>query len=167
MSRINIIVAASNNNVIGKGNDIPWKLPTDLKNFKQITDGSVVIMGRKCWESLPEKFRPLPNRLNMVVTKNELYKPNGCAIYDDLGYLLTFFYRSDDNADVFVIGGGQIYKAAFRYAEKLHLTRVLSDVEGDVYLEGFNETEWKLISRSDVMEENGYQFVFEYYEKIF
>ena len=167
MSRINIIVAASNNNVIGKGNDIPWKLPTDLKNFKQITDGSVVIMGRKCWESLPEKFRPLPNRLNMVVTRNEDFIANGCAVYNDLGYILNFFYSTDDKADVFVIGGGEIYKAAFSYAEKLHLTRVLTDVEGDVYLEGFDETEWNLISRSDVMEENGYQFVFEYYEKIF
>ena len=167
MSRINIIVAASNNNVIGKGNDIPWKLPTDLKNFKQITDGSVVIMGRKCWESLPEKFRPLPNRLNMVVTRNEDFIANGCAVYNDLGYILNFFYSTDDKADVFVIGGGEIYKAAFSYAEKLHLTRVLTDVEGDVYLEGFDETEWNLISRSDVMEENGHQFVFEYYEKIF
>ena len=69
MSKINIIVAVTNNNVIGKGNDMPWNLPSDLKNFKEITSGHCVVMGRKCWESIPPKFRPLPNRMNIVVSR--------------------------------------------------------------------------------------------------
>ena len=167
MSNINIIVAVSNNGVIGKGNDIPWRLPTDLKQFKKITDGSVVIMGRKCWDSLPPKFRPLPNRFNIVVTRDEKFKPNGCAVCNDLGYIIDFFYSADNKDDVFVIGGGEIYKQTFSYASKLHLTRLLGDVEGDILFEGFVPSEWKLISKSDIMEENGFKFVFEYYEKNF
>ena len=70
---INIIVAASTNMVIGKNNDLPWYLPTDMKHFKDITKGHIVVMGRKCWESIPEKYRPLPNRTNFVVTRNKDY----------------------------------------------------------------------------------------------
>jgi len=165
MSNINIIVAVSSNNIIGKGNDIPWRLPTDLKNFKRITDGSIVIMGRKCWDSLPPRFRPLPNRLNMVVTRNKEFYNDTCAVYTDLYYLLNLFISAKNNDDVFVIGGGEIYKKSFPYANKLYLTRILAEIDGDVYLEGFDRTKWKLVNSSDVMEENGYKFVFEYYEK--
>ena len=73
MARINIIVAASENGVIGNNNDLPWYLPTDLKYFKSITEGNIVIMGRKCWESIPESFKPLSNRLNIVLSKNKDY----------------------------------------------------------------------------------------------
>ena len=84
MSKISIIAAASENLVIGKDNDLPWNLPSDLKNFKKITEGNFVIMGRKCWESIPEKFRPLPNRHNIVISRDPNYKAVGAAVINDL-----------------------------------------------------------------------------------
>lgn len=163
MSRISIIVAASNNMVIGKGNEIPWRLPTDLKYFKMITDNSVVLMGRKCWESIPAKFRPLPNRFNGVITRNKEYQAEGAAIYNDLDSTLEFFHDSHNNDEIFVIGGSEIYEPAFKIATKLYLTRILSDVDGDVFLKGFNENEWVIISKGEDKEENGIKFRFEIY----
>ena len=80
--KISIIVAASSNLVIGKDNDIPWHIPTDLKSFKKITEGSPVIMGRKCWESIPERYRPLPKRANVVLSRNPDYKAEGAELRD-------------------------------------------------------------------------------------
>ena len=165
MSKINIIVAASNNNVIGKCNDIPWKLPTDLKYFKKITENSTVIMGRKCWESIPEKFRPLPNRINVIATRDSNFKANGAITIKDLDNVLNSLKNNDKDNNVFIIGGSEIYKQSFSFADKLYLTRVLADIDGDVYFEGFNESEWVMVNRGDIIEENGLRFVFEYYEK--
>ena len=89
MGKINIIVAVSENNVIGKNNDLPWYLPNEFKYFKETTKNSVVIMGRKCWESLPEKFRPLPNRLNIVVTRDKNYQ----AVIDNPNLSGIFVYH--------------------------------------------------------------------------
>ena len=80
ISNISIIVAASTNLVIGNGNELPWHLPTDLKYFKEMTKGKTVIMGRKCWESIPEKYRPLPGRKNIVITRNHNYKAVGAIV---------------------------------------------------------------------------------------
>ncbi len=165
MSRINIIVAATKNMVIGKGNDMPWSLPSDLKYFKQITGGHCVIMGRKCWESIPPKFRPLPNRLNIVLTKNEQYEALGATILSDVDQVLQDFKNNGNDDDIFVIGGAQIYKEAFKYADKLYLTQIDAELEGDTFLEGFNLAEWKLITASESKVENGLSFKFEVYEK--
>ena len=164
MAELNIIVAASTNNVIGKGNDIPWKLPKDMKYFKFITFGSVVIMGRKCWDSIPPRFRPLEHRRNIVVTRNTDFKldyPNVEVSYDLDKTILE--HRFNATNPFFVIGGSEIYKKAFPFADKLYLTRILKDIEGDVYLEGFNPDEWILTEKSDVFNQNGIDFVFEIY----
>ena len=166
MAQLNIIVAASANNVIGLDNNIPWRLPTDMKYFKYITFGSTVIMGRKCWDSIPNKFKPLPNRLNVVVTRNtslNLDYPN-TDVENDLEKTLRL-YKGTFGNPFFVIGGSEIYKVAFPLADKLYLTRLLDSVDGDVFLEGFNPDEWTLIEESDIMEENGYKFKFEIYIK--
>ena len=165
MSRINIIVAASDNMVIGKGNDLPWNLPTDLKSFKKITEGSSVIMGRKCWESIPEKFRPLPKRENFVITHNKDYQAPGAKVKHDLLKLINEFKNNGEESDVFVIGGSNIYKETFPHAEKLYLTKVHAHVDGDVYLDGFNESEWNWESESSTIEENGFRFRFLTYKK--
>ena len=165
MSKINIIVAVTNNNVIGKENDMPWNLPSDLKNFKKITEGSCVIMGRKCWESIPEKFRPLPNRTNVVITRNENYEAKGAATLGDINRVLTNFKNNGEDDDVFVIGGSQIYKEAFKHADVLHLTQINADIEGDVFLEGFNREEWMPLRKTQEMEENGLKFRFYTYVK--
>lgn len=161
MSKINIIVAVTNNLVIGKGNDMPWHLPSDLKHFKTVTNGSCVIMGRKCWESIPEKFRPLPNRVNIVITRNENYEANGAAALSDLDGLLTKLKDNGESDEVFVIGGAEIYKLAFKYAEKVFITRILADIDGDILLEGLNMDEWETVTSDNILEENGYKFKFE------
>lgn len=165
MSRINIIVAVTNNMVIGKGNDMPWHLPSDLKHFKKITDGSCVVMGRKCWESIPLKFRPLPNRLNVVITRNQIFEAMGAATLSNLDKVLTRFKDNGEEDEIFVIGGGEIYKESFKYADRLFLTRIHADIDGDVFLEGFNDAEWTLVSSSKLLEENGFKFTFEEYSK--
>lgn len=160
---INIIVAMSTNFVIGKDNDLPWHLPTDLKYFKDTTKGHTVVMGRKCWESIPEKFRPLSNRKNIVMTRDESYVAKGAITLHDFEQVLKSNETSHEQ--VFVIGGAELYKEAFKYANKLYLTQIYSDVDGDVYLEGLNSKDWCLIEGSEFHEENGFKFRFELYEK--
>lgn len=166
MSKINIIVAASKNMVIGKGNDIPWHIPTDLKSFKKITNNSHVVMGRKCWDSIPEKFRPLPNRVNMVVTRNPNFKAPGAIVVNDLTNLLEKLKENSEIENVFIIGGSEIYDKSFKYADKLYITRILEEIDGDIILTGLNENDWVLDSSSDILTENGHTFVFEEYSKI-
>ncbi len=164
MAKLSIIVAATDNNVIGIQNDLPWHLPTDMKYFKKVTDGCKIIMGRKCWESIPEKFRPLPNRKNFVVTRQDNYKAKGAIILNDIDLALSTAHM-DPSEEIFVIGGAEIYKEAFNYATKLYLTRIEGTIDGDVFLQGFDENEWVLISSSESVEENNYKFRFEVYEK--
>ena len=159
---ISLIVAMAQNRSIGKDNDLPWKLPTDLKRFKEITSGHTVVMGRKCWESIPAKFRPLPNRENIVVTRNSALVVDGAKIKTDLVDYLTID-RAESNEEMFIIGGAEIYKEAFPFVQKLYLTRVLADVEGDVFLEGLVEEDWLLESFEGPFNENGFDFRFETY----
>lgn len=166
MSKISIIVAATENMVIGNANnDMPWHLPTDLQNFKRITTGHFVIMGRKCWESIPEKFRPLSNRNNIVVTRDVNYVAEGATVINDLETILKVFKNDGEDGEVFVIGGGEIYKEAFKYADKLYMTQIQGDIQGDVYLEGLNFTEWKLIETVPWGLENDITFRFTKFER--
>ena len=104
---ISIIVAMSSNGVIGKDNDLPWKLPTDLKRFKEITSGNIILMGRKCYESIG---RPLPNRTNIVLTRNTELEIEGCLVRNDFESVIEEF----KDKEIFVIGGSDIYEMAFR-----------------------------------------------------
>ena len=149
--------------MIGNNNDIPWHLPTDLKYFKRITDGHTVIMGRKCWESIPEKYRPLPNRHNVVLTRNKDYIADGATIHHNL--ISALKDSEGDQNDIFIIGGAQIYKEAFGWADKLYLTQIYTNVDGDIKLEGLEPSDWKMVSAGDMLEENDYRFRFEYYER--
>lgn len=161
---ISIIVAASTNMVIGKDNDLPWHLPSDLKRFKEVTSGKNVVMGRKCWESIPEKFRPLPNRTNIVVSKTCTgLDLKGALVVSDLNIVLTSL--SKVGKESFVIGGAQIYKEAFKFANKLYLTEIWGDIEGDTFLEGFNREEWEVTFVSNPMEENGFKYIFKEFTK--
>ena len=162
---ISIIVAASTNNVIGKENGLPWRLPTDMKFFKDKTQGHTVIMGRKSWDSIPAKYRPLPNRINVVMSRDETLKLDCDLVSSNLQNVINYFTEQSSDDELFIIGGGELYKQAFPMATKLYLTRVLAEVEGDTYLEGFNPEEWTLKSTSEVLIENGFEFVFEEYVK--
>ena len=163
VANINIIVAASDNDCIGVNGDLPWNLPSDLKNFKKITTGHTVIMGRNTWESIPEKYRPLSNRNNVIITRNKDYKADGAEIRHDLHKALEEFAWGGE--EVFVIGGAEIYKEAFSFANKLYLTRVMDKIEGDTFLEGLIPSDWLLLGFEGPYNEDDYNFRFELYRR--
>lgn len=165
-SNVSIIVAISKNLVIGNNGQLIWNLPTDLKRFKEITSNNIVIMGRKTWESIPEKYRPLPNRENIVLSKNENYTIDGVKVKHSLSDALSDISESDSDKEIFIIGGSEIYKEAFPYANKLYLTKIMEEVEGDVYLEGFDEEEWLLKSFEGPIKEDEYNYVFINYDRL-
>jgi dihydrofolate reductase len=161
---IKIIVAVSSNGVIGKENDLPWNLPTDMKHFKSVTSGHAVLMGRKCWESIPEKYRPLPNRENIVVTRNPNYVANGANVVHSLEEGINKYKNS--NKILFIIGGAEIYNEAFKYANGLFITDIHNEVVGDITLKGLDLKRWSLQDTSELITENGFEYEMKYYERL-
>ena len=139
---LSLIVAASENNVIGKDNDLLWHLPDDLKHFKRTTKGHHVITGRKTFES--HGSRPLPGRTNIIITRNPEYEAEGCIVTDSLEKALGFV-KDDD--EPFVIGGEKIYRMALPRADRIYLTRVHAEVEGDTFFPELDKDQWKEVSR--------------------
>ncbi len=160
---ISIIVAISNNNVIGKNNELLWHLPLDFKHFKEITSGHPIIMGRKTFESIG---RPLPHRRNIVITRDTNYKKEGIEVMHSLKDALKLFLETDE--EVFVIGGGEIYQQAFPIADKLYVTEVHTEVDGDTVFPKINPAEWEEISIEDhdMDDEHMFTFSFVEYKKI-
>lgn len=143
---ISMIAAVSENMVIGRNNDLPWHLPDDMKYFMQTTKGHCVIMGRKNYESIPEKFRPLPNRVNIVVTRQKDFIAPGCMVVGSLEEAIDKG-RERSNEEIFLIGGAEIYKSGLAIANRLYLTEIKATIEGDVYFPSFNKTLWVEESR--------------------
>jgi dihydrofolate reductase len=133
---VSIIVAAAENNVIGGQNQLLWRLPDDLKRFKSITTGHTVIMGRKTYDSIGGA---LSNRRNIIVSRNAALKVDGCEVANSLEDALQL---AAGEKEVFVIGGGQIYKQAWNKAGKLYLTRVHTEKEGDTFIPEIRAGEW-------------------------
>ena len=142
--QISIIVAVAENNVIGKDNSLLWHISDDLKYFKQITENHVVIMGRKTYFSLP--FRPLKNRRNIVVTKN-LSEIDGAEVVNSLE---DAFELCKNEEEIFVIGGGSIYRQAIDFADKIYLTKVYSTFDGDTFFPDLDEKKWTISQQSDI-----------------
>ena len=155
---INIIVATSKNRVIGNNNSLIWKLPADLKRFKQITTGSTVVMGRKTYESIG---KPLPNRRNIIITRDTNYLVDNCEIVNSLEEALMLC-----NNECFIIGGGEIYKQSIDIADKIYLTLVQEDFEGDTYFPEIGK-EWTKVFREDYEgdEKNEHKYSFIDYER--
>jgi dihydrofolate reductase len=151
---IAIVAALSRNRVIGRDGDLPWHLPGDLKHFKELTSGGTVVMGRKTYESLPERFRPLPNRRNVVLTRNGFDAP-GADVRHSLDEALE--------QDCFVIGGGSLYAQALPLADRLHLTEVEADVPGDTFFPA--TPDWRVTAESEPIEENGLRYRFRTYDR--
>ena len=126
-SELTIIAAASINNVIGFDNKLIWNIPKDLKRFKELTQGHSVIMGRKTFESLPS---PLPNRRNIVVTRNKEYSPEGIEVFSSVEDAIDV---CKDDLQPFIIGGGEIYSQTINLVDKIELTRVYKDYQGDTF----------------------------------
>ncbi len=123
---------------LGKGGDLLWHIPEDMKRFKALTMGHPVIMGRKTWESIPGKFRPLPGRTNIVITRTEGYEAPGASIAYDFASALKQA-ESENPSEIFVIGGSQIYMEGLPYARRLYLSLIDSDEEGDIFFPAYSE----------------------------
>jgi dihydrofolate reductase len=157
---ISIVVAHSSNLVIGRDGDLPWRLPSDLKHFRELTDGGAVVMGRATFESLPDGFRPLPNRRNIVLTSDPRYRADGAEVMASLEEALNACGR-----DCFVIGGGVTYEQALVYSDRVYATEVEGKVEGDTHFPSLSAAEWQLVDSSEPLSENGYSFSFKRYER--
>lgn len=161
--KISIIVAVAQNNAIGKDNELLWHISEDLKRFKRITAGNIVIMGKNTFFSLP--FRPLSNRTNIVITDIPDEKIDGCVMAYSIEDAIL---KCDDNKENFIIGGGSVYRQFLPVADKLYLTKVNKDFEGDVFFPEINLNEWKLINKEDCNSDtqNDFTYSFLTYEKI-
>lgn len=143
---IALIAAVAKNNCIGKQGALPWYLPADLKHFKKLTLGHVVIMGRKTWDSIPEKFKPLPKRANVVITRQANFKtPSGVEIYHTIPEALA----ARPGEDIFIIGGAEIYNQTIALADTLYITEVHKPVDGDAFFPEFNKVEWQETEREN------------------
>ncbi len=166
---ISLVVAISANGVIGKDGELPWHIPQDLKRFKEITNGHHVIMGRKTYESIVEKLgHPLPGRTNIVLTRDTNYKTEeGVVVVNTLVDAINYAKENGEN-EAMVIGGAEIYKLAEELAEKVYLTRVLVEVEGDVVFFELDEKLWKEDeTKTEAHLENEIPFYFKILERVF
>lgn len=153
---VHLIYARAANGVIGKDNTIPWHIPEDMAHFKQLTLGCPVVMGRKTWDSLPARFRPLPGRTNIVVTRQSDWKAEGAVRAASLQDALQ---QAPAGQTVWVIGGAQIYAEALPLADRLEVTEIDQDFVGDAYAPALG-TEWAESARSRHVSTNGLPFSF-------
>ncbi len=161
---ISLVVAASENNAIGKNNQLIWHLPNDLKFFKNTTWGFPVIMGRKSFESVN---KPLPGRTNIVITTNPDWKAETVIVVNNLKDAIQKAAETNSK-QIFIIGGGEIYKQSMDIADSIYITRVHVDVEGDTFFPVIDESKWKLTSNQDFEadEKHAYSYSFQIWEKI-
>lgn len=162
MSEIVVIAAVARNRVIGKDNRLLWNIPEDMAHFKALTAGHTVVMGRKTWESLPPRFRPLPGRRNIVISRQADYTAPGAEVADSLENALKLAPTQGPAADsmvaatVFIIGGEQIYKQAMAVADRLEITEVDLEPEGDAWFPEIAAVDWE---RTAKIEGAGFTFV--------
>jgi dihydrofolate reductase len=136
---ISLIAAVSSNGVIGRAGTLPWRLPADLKYFRRITTGHTIVMGRKNYEDIG---RPLPDRNNVVLTRDPDFSAPGCSVVHSLDEALAC---AGTDPEIFFIGGAELYRQILPHADRLYLTRVLATIEGDTYFPDFDESEWELV----------------------
>lgn len=151
-----MIAAASENNVLGKDNQLVWHLPDDFKRFKQLTTGHYIIMGRKTFESFP---KPLPNRIHVIITRQKDYHPEGCIVVNSIQKAIE---TVPQNEDAFIIGGGEIYNQSISLTDKIELTRVHTHLEGDAFFPEIDKTIWKLQSLEFHPKDDKHAFDFTY-----
>ncbi len=159
--RLNLIYARAANGVIGKDNQLPWHLPEDLAHFKRTTLGCPVIMGRKTWDSLPPKFRPLPGRLNIVVSRDPAFAAEGAAVAPSLEAARALCPAS---SDAWVIGGAQIYAQALPLAHTVVVTEIARDFDGDAFAPTLG-AEWRETAREEHVAASGLPFAFVTYTR--
>ena len=164
--RVNLIFARAANGVIGRDGTLPWHLPEDMAHFKRMTAGCPVIMGRKTWDSLPPKFRPLPGRTNLVITRQGLWQENGAKTMPSMRESLLFCeHMSPTPTEVWVIGGAQIYAEALPLAHRALITEIAQDFEGDAFAPVFGP-EWQETSRESYVAASGLPYSFVTLERL-
>jgi dihydrofolate reductase len=141
--KISLVVAMGAGRVIGRGNQLPWHLPADLRHFRKLTTGKPIIMGRKTHESIG---RPLPERTNIVVTRNAAYRAPGCLVVHSLEEALQAVAQHEE---AMVIGGAQLYRQALPGADSLYITLIRHEFAGDTFFPELNAAEWREIGRTD------------------
>ena len=161
---LSLIAALGENRVIGVDNSMPWHLPGDFKYFKATTLGKPIIMGRKTWDSLPDRFRPLPGRVNIVVTRNPQWQAAGAKVASSVDDALA---QASDAPKVFVIGGATLYAAALPLADELVLTEIDRDFTGDVSFPAWKREQFREIQREShhAGEPNDFDYAFVTYQR--
>jgi dihydrofolate reductase len=159
---ISLICATSQNGVIGLNNRLPWRLPADLAHFKKLTMGHHILMGRKTYESIG---RPLPGRTNVVITRQKDFQAEGCLMAHSVEQAIALCHKDDE---VFVIGGAEIYQQTLPFANRIYLTIIHQDFEGDAFLFELDQTVWQETSRKDfeANEKNRYGYSFITLERV-
>lgn len=159
---LSIIVAAAENNVIGRDNTLIWHLSADLKHFKQLTTGHTVVMGRNTFDSIG---KALPQRRNIILTRNAAFSAEGCEIAGNMDEVMEMVKNEDE---VFIIGGGAVYRECWERADKLYLTRVHTQAEGDTLIPAVDNNRWELVSKQDFSadEKNEFDYSFMEYRRI-
>lgn len=157
---IALVVAYAANRVIGRDGALPWRLPGDMRHFRELTTGHTVLMGRLTFESLPPSFRPLPDRRNMVLSSDSGYQAQGAETFTTLQDALQAC-----GDECFVIGGAVTYRETLPIAERIYATEVETAVEGDVHFPALAAEEWRCVDASERIEENGLSYTFRTYER--
>ncbi|WP_223701940.1 dihydrofolate reductase [Sutcliffiella deserti] len=159
---ISVIVATDRNGLIGNGNKMPWRIPADLAYFKRVTTGSTVVMGRKTFESIG---KPLPNRKNIILTRDSRVMIDGCETVTSMDMLKDWISIEEE---IFVMGGGEIYKQALPFANTLYLTYIDEEFDGDTYFPSLVNGEWELLSSEKGVknESNPYDYYFKVYKRV-
>lgn len=162
--KISLIVAAAQNNVIGRNNDLPWKLPDDMKHFVNKTKGHHILTGRKNFESFG---KVLPNRPNLIVTRDPSYTQDGAHVFPSILEAINFAKTNGEN-ELMIIGGGEIYKQCLAIAECIYLTRVDAEIEGDTFFPALREEEWKMVKNIShpADDRHAYSFSFQEFQRI-
>jgi len=160
VKKISIIVAMSDNYVIGLKNKLPWHISADLKNFKNITLGNPIIMGRKTYDSIG---KPLKDRDNIVISRDNSLKIDGVEVVDSLEKAI---FMTAEAPVTFIIGGEQIYQIALPIATHMYVTKVEGNFEGDAYFPDYNQQEWREVGREDLITDDNLKFSFLKYERI-
>jgi len=161
-----MIAALGENRVIGKDNDLVWHLPDDMAYFMQTTTGHHVIMGRKNYESIPHKYRPLPNRTNIIMTRQKDYSADGAFVVHSMKDALEMARNNGEN-EAFIIGGGEIYSIGLDFADILYLTEIRAEFDGDAFFPEINEAHWLEVSRlhHPADERHKFEFYFVIYHR--
>ena len=164
-----MILAMDENRVIGKDNKLPWHLPAELAYFKRVTMGHPIIMGRKTHESIG---RPLPGRVNIVMTRDQEYEAEGVVIVhsvEETMSLLPGIMQTSQSAEAFVIGGAEVIRLFWPFADKLYITKIHYAFEGDTFFPEISEAEWKLVVKEKGItdEKNPYQYDYLIYERVY